>query len=49
MAKVRTCSVPRRRADSEESDRTESPPTVPEVSTDQSLYPAFLDASYWKR
>jgi len=49
VAKVRTCSVPRRRADSEESDRTESPPTVPEVSTDQSLYPAFLDASYWKR
>ena len=50
LVKARTASAPRKRENSESSNRSESPPTVPEVSsTDQSLYPAFLDAAYWKR
>ena len=50
LVKARTSSAPRKRENSESSNRSESPPTVPEVSpTDQSLYPAFLDATYWKR
>jgi len=50
VVKARTSSAPRKRENSESSNRSESPPTVPEVSpTDQSLYPAFLDATYWKR
>ena len=50
VVKARTSSAPRKRQNSESSNRSESPPSVPDVShTDQSLYPAFLDATYWKR
>ena len=40
--------TPRHRAATAVTSRTESP-TVPEVSYDHSLYPIFLDPTYWKR
>ena len=50
VMKARTSSAPRRRGNSEVSSRSESPHTVTGASTtDLSLYPVFLDPTYWKR
>ena len=40
--------APTSRTDSGVTSRTESP-TIPEVSVEHSLYPIFLDPTYWKR
>ena len=45
---LRKNQTPRHRAATAVTNRTESP-TVPEVSYDHSLYPIFLDPTYWKR
>ena len=45
---MRKNPTPRHRAATAVTNRTESP-TVPEVSYDHSLYPIFLDPTYWKR